>query len=107
MARIVITEIMYNPRLLPGLETNQTLDFIERCSVEWSVPITWVEYRYEGRPMPTLDVQDRPKRMPGRHYFVEVDYATASRCGERPRPRIARPPVLDKNRRAHFVITAK
>src|SRR6185436_2654669 len=26
---LVITEFMYNPRLLPGIATNQTLDFIE------------------------------------------------------------------------------
>lgn len=65
-----------------GIERQETLDFVERCSVEWSVPIVWVEYRYEGRHRPTLDVQERPRKMPGRHYFVQVDYATASRCGE-------------------------
>lgn len=49
-----------------GKEREETLDFVERCSQRWSVPITWLEYRWE----------------PGRHYFVEVDYATASRNGE-------------------------
>ena len=47
-------------------ERPETLDFVERCSLGWGVPITWLEYRHQ----------------PGRHYFVEVNYATASRKGE-------------------------
>jgi hypothetical protein len=49
-----------------GKEREETLAFVERCSLEWDVPITWLEYRWE----------------PGRNYFVEVNYATASRKGE-------------------------
>lgn len=49
-----------------GKERAETLAFVERCSLEWDVPITWLEYRWE----------------PGRNYFVEVNYATASRKGE-------------------------
>lgn len=49
-----------------GKERPETLDFVERCSQRWDVPITWLEYRWE----------------PGRHYFEEVDYATASHNGE-------------------------
>jgi 3'-phosphoadenosine 5'-phosphosulfate sulfotransferase (PAPS reductase)/FAD synthetase len=34
-----------------GAEFGWTLDFVERCSEAWSVPITWLEYRhgYRGR----------------------------------------------------------
>lgn len=49
-----------------GKERPETLDFVERCSLEWGVQIRWLEYRHE----------------PGRHYFAEVNYATASRNGE-------------------------
>lgn len=49
-----------------GKEREETLQFVERCSQRWDVPITWLEYRWE----------------PGRHYFVQVDFATASRKGE-------------------------
>lgn len=49
-----------------GKEREETLEFIDQCSRRWDVPITWLEYRWE----------------PGRHYFVETDYAKASRNGE-------------------------
>lgn len=49
-----------------GKEREETLDFVERCSIEWDFPVHWLEYRWE----------------PGRHYFAEVNYATASRKGE-------------------------
>lgn len=49
-----------------GKEREETLRFVERCSLEWGVEITWLEYRYE----------------PGRPYWVEVNFATASRKGE-------------------------
>lgn len=49
-----------------GKEREETLAFVERCSQRWSLPITWLEYRWE----------------PGRNYFVEVDFASASRKGE-------------------------
>lgn len=48
-----------------GKERPETLDFVERCSIEWDVPIAWLEYRYESGPT-----------------FAMVDYATASRDGE-------------------------
>jgi 3'-phosphoadenosine 5'-phosphosulfate sulfotransferase (PAPS reductase)/FAD synthetase len=48
-----------------GKERIETLEFVQRCSEEWSVPITWLEYRW-------LD---------GQHTFVEVNYATADREG--------------------------
>lgn len=49
-----------------GKEREETLEFVEECHQRWDVPIHWLEYRWE----------------PGRHYFVEVDFATASRNGE-------------------------
>lgn len=63
-----------------GKERPETLDFVERCSIEWDVPIVWLEYRYEGEP---IGKPDGPKReTPGKHTFTQVDYATASRNGE-------------------------
>ena len=53
-----------------GKERPETLDFVERCSQEWGVDVTWLEYRYEA---------GEPK---GRHTFAVVNYATASRNGE-------------------------
>lgn len=49
-----------------GKEREETLRFVERCSQRWGVDVTWLEYRWE----------------PGRHYFVEVDFTSASRNGE-------------------------
>lgn len=46
-----------------GKEEEATLQFVDRCSQEWSVPITWLEYRD-----PAL--------------FTEVTFTTASRKGE-------------------------
>jgi 3'-phosphoadenosine 5'-phosphosulfate sulfotransferase (PAPS reductase)/FAD synthetase len=46
-----------------GKEEEATLRFVDRCSREWDVPITWLEYR-----------TDEP--------FAVVDFETASRNGE-------------------------
>jgi len=46
-----------------GKEEEATLRFVERCSAEWDVPITWLEYR-----------TDEP--------FAVVNFKTASRNGE-------------------------
>ncbi len=48
-----------------GKERPETLDFVERISLEWGVQIHWLEYRRSAA-----------------HKFVEVNYATASRKGE-------------------------
>ena len=50
-----------------GKEEEATLRFVQRCSDEWQVPITWVEYRWAE------ETKDR---------FKLVDFATASRDGE-------------------------
>ena len=47
-----------------GREMNETLDFVNECSVRWSVPITWLEYTPE-----------QPK-------FQVVNHNSASRNGE-------------------------
>jgi len=50
-----------------GKEEEATLRFVERCSTEWNVPITWVEFDYN---------EDTSKR------FKVVNFETASRNGE-------------------------
>lgn len=47
-----------------GKEEEATLEFVRDCSVNWNVPIHWIEYRAED-----------PK-------FAEVTFETASRNGE-------------------------
>lgn len=47
-----------------GKEDEATLRFVDRCSKEWGVPITWLEYRADEAG------------------FAIVNYATASRNGE-------------------------
>jgi len=47
-----------------GKEAEETLDFVNLCSVNWDVPITWLEYR---------DTETQ---------FEKVTYETASRNGE-------------------------
>jgi hypothetical protein len=49
-----------------GKEREETLEFVAECSKRWNVPINWLEYRWE----------------PGRHYFEQVDFSSASRKGE-------------------------
>jgi 3'-phosphoadenosine 5'-phosphosulfate sulfotransferase (PAPS reductase)/FAD synthetase len=50
-----------------GKEEEATLKFVDRCSKEWGVPITWVEYR---------DAEETKDR------FQVVTFETASRNGE-------------------------
>lgn len=49
-----------------GKEREETLRFVRECSERWGVPVRWLEYRHE----------------PGRHYYEEVTFDTASRKGE-------------------------
>ena len=48
-----------------GLERPETLDFVDRCALAWSVPVHWVQYDW-----------DAP------HRTRIVDHATAARKGE-------------------------
>lgn len=57
-----------------GKERSETYDFIHRCSQEWNVDITWLEYDYDTDAMGT--------RKDPRHIHRVVDYVTASRLGE-------------------------
>jgi 3'-phosphoadenosine 5'-phosphosulfate sulfotransferase (PAPS reductase)/FAD synthetase len=50
-----------------GKEMPETLDFVEACSVRWSVPITWLEFKRAPEPADRWRV---------------VTHATASRDGE-------------------------
>lgn len=48
-----------------GKEDEATLVFVQECADQWSVPITWVEYRSAAAP-----------------WYTTVDFDTASRNGE-------------------------
>lgn len=65
-----------------GKEMPETLDFIEQCSVEWGVPITWLEYA--GRELkPGVKPEDvSPGRKCFDYSFKIVNYGNASRNGE-------------------------
>ena len=52
-----------------GKEEEETLKFINDCSVNWGVHINWLEYIPVGGP-------------DGKQWFKEVSYETASRNGE-------------------------
>jgi 3'-phosphoadenosine 5'-phosphosulfate sulfotransferase (PAPS reductase)/FAD synthetase len=65
-----------------GRERPETLDFVERCSCEWSVPMTWLEYRYQKDGTRVDGRKKKHTRPGGKPTFAVVDYATASRNGE-------------------------
>lgn len=67
-----------------GKEREETLQFVERCSLEWGVEITWLEYRYNKFDVPKVHQykNGNTRDIQGEHTFVVVDYATASRNGE-------------------------
>lgn len=60
-----------------GRERNETLDFVERCSQQWDLPIVWLEYDVTAK-----------------HKFRVVDYASASRDGRPFNEIIARKQML-------------
>ena len=57
-----------------GKEREETLVFIQRCSEEWNVDVTWLEYDY--RP------HARGGRQYPKHVHRVVDFQSASRNGE-------------------------
>ena len=63
-----------------GKERPETLDFVERCSLEWGVNVVWLEYRRKSEAVP--------------YKFAVVNYATASRKGEPFDDIISAKPVL-------------
>lgn len=64
-----------------GKERPETLDFVERCSLEWDVPITWLEYRRDHSRPVVIDGRNGQPAM-GQHSYQVVNYATASRDGK-------------------------
>lgn len=66
-----------------GKERPETLDFVERCSLEWGVGVTWLEFRrWLSDPGPAPGRWTcKPRK--ARHWtgLEEVNYATASRDG--------------------------
>ena len=56
-----------------GKERLETLDFVERLSQRWNVPVVWLEY---------CTKRVKWGRQKWLHTFKVVDYATASRNGE-------------------------
>lgn len=71
-----------------GMERVETLDFVERCSQRWGVPVTWLEYTYTPPPDGRVAAVRRTKTgkvvrvVRGTHGYKVVDYATANRTGE-------------------------
>jgi len=67
-----------------GKERPETLDFVERVSIEWDVPIVWLEYRnrYLGTRVVKTGKYAGETKAKYQHTFAEVNYATASRNGE-------------------------
>lgn len=67
-----------------GKERPETLDFVERVSLEWDVPIVWLEYRrwtdYPGHSETRWAC--KPRKACPRTGLEVVNYATASRKGE-------------------------
>lgn len=63
-----------------GKEREETLEFVERCSQRWDVPITWLEYQRDtSRPVTTKGRNGQPSI--GRHGWKVVNCETASRNG--------------------------
>ncbi|MCY3933477.1 MAG: Nin-like protein [Acidobacteria bacterium] len=57
-----------------GKEREETLEFLHRIEIEWSVPLIWLEFRW--RPEASGRAGDY------RGTYAVVDYETASRAGE-------------------------
>lgn len=66
-----------------GKEREETLQFVERCSLEWGVEITWLEYRWHEFETPKVHEykNGNTRDIRGEHRFEIVNYATASRNG--------------------------
>lgn len=65
-----------------GKERAETIDFVERCSASWGVPVTWLEYRFTPGERELGKSKNGKPKVEGRHWFEVVTYATASRNGE-------------------------
>jgi len=65
-----------------GKERPETLTFVERCSIEWGVDITWLEYTSTPKNRPLGKARNGRMESAYEHGFKVVNYATASRNGE-------------------------
>lgn len=65
-----------------GKEREETLEFVERCSQRWDVPIIWLEYDHEVKTHKLQKSRNGRIESPYRAYAKVVDFATASRNGE-------------------------
>lgn len=65
-----------------GKERPETLDFVERCSQEWGVPVTWLEYDSVTKEGERQKTRNGRLERPYQPFAREVNYATASRNGE-------------------------
>lgn len=65
-----------------GKEREETLQFVERCSQRWDVPITWLEYRNRLKKRRLKKSRNGRMESPYQAWAEVVDFATASRNGE-------------------------
>ena len=65
-----------------GKERPETLAFVERCSIEWGVDVTWLEYTSEPKNRELKKSRNGRIESAYEHGFKVVNYATASRDGE-------------------------
>ena len=65
-----------------GKERQETLTFVERCSIEWNVEVIWLEYTSTLKDRPPGKARNGKMESPYDHGFRLVNYATASRKGE-------------------------
>lgn len=65
-----------------GKERPETLDFVERCSQQWGVPVVWLEYTSTLKTRPLVKSKNGRTESAYEHGFQVVDYATASRDGK-------------------------
>lgn len=87
-----------------GKERAETLTFVERCSIEWGVDITWLEYTSTPKNRPLGKARNGRMESAYEHGFNVVNYATASRNGE-PFEAIVRTRNALPNVRARFCST--
>jgi 3'-phosphoadenosine 5'-phosphosulfate sulfotransferase (PAPS reductase)/FAD synthetase len=65
-----------------GKEREETLEFVERVSQRWDVPITWLEYDQTKREGERKKSRNGRLESPYKAFANVVDFATASRNGE-------------------------
>ena len=64
-----------------GKERPETLDFVERCSQQWGVPVVWLEYTSTPKTRPLVKSRNGRTESAYEHGFQIVNYTTANRTG--------------------------